>query len=140
MALFADPFDALVGLQQAMELFRTSDWLRSGPSAGGAYPPLNVFRKGHDFVLITELPGVKKSELDIQVNRNTVRIAGTKEVKYPDNASLHRRERHEGRFDRAVTLPIEINADAVKAEYHDGILALLLPRVERDKPKSIEIS
>jgi HSP20 family protein len=140
MALFPDPFDALVGLQQALDSFRASDWLRSGPSAGGAYPPLNVFRKGHDFVLITELPGIKKPELDIQVNRNTVRIAGAKEVKYPEKASLHRRERLEGRFDRAVSLPIEIDADGVKAEYHDGILALLLPRVEQDKPKSIKVN
>jgi HSP20 family protein len=140
MALFPDPFDALVGLQQALDSFRASDWLRSGPSAGGAYPPLNVFRKGGDFVLITELPGVKKSELDIQVNRNTIRLAGTKEVKYPDKAALHRRERLEGRFDRAITLPVEIDADAVKAEYRDGILALLLPRVARDKPKSIKVT
>lgn len=139
MALFPDPFDAIVGLQQALDAFRTSDWLRSGPSAGGAYPPLNVFRKGQDFILITELPGIQKSELDIQVNRNTVRLAGTKEVSYPEKASLHRRERLEGRFDRAVTLPVEIDADGVKAEYRDGILALLLPRVERDKPKSIKV-
>jgi HSP20 family protein len=139
MALFPDPFDALVGLQHALDSFRASDWLRSGPSAGGAYPPLNVFRKGDDYVLVTELPGVKKSELDIQVNRNTVRLAGSKEIKYPEKASLHRRERREGRFDRAVTLPIEIDADGVKAEYHDGILALLLPRVERDKPKPIKV-
>jgi HSP20 family protein len=140
MALFPDPFDALVGLQQALDSFRTSDWLRSGPSAGGAYPPLNVFRKGDDFVLITELPGIKKSDLDIQVNRNTIRLAGSKEVKYPDKASLHRRERLEGRFDRAVTLPVEIDAEGVKAEYKDGILALLLPRAERDKPKSIKVA
>jgi HSP20 family protein len=140
MALFADPFDALVTLQQALDSFRSSDWLRSGPSAGGAYPPLNVFRKGDDFVLITELPGIKKSELDIQVNRNTVRLAGAKEVKYPEKAGLHRRERLEGRFDRVVTLPVEIDADRVKAECHDGILALLLPRVERDKPKSIKVN
>lgn len=140
MAWFPDAFDTLVGLQQALDTFRASDWLRSGPSAGGAYPPLNVFRKGEEFVLITELPGIRKADLDIQVNRNTVRLAGSKEVKYPEGASLHRRERLEGRFDRAVTLPVEINADGVKAEYHDGILALLLPRADSDKPKAIKVS
>ncbi len=93
MALFPDPFDALVGLQQALDSFRTSDWLRSGPSAGGAYPPLNVFRKGGDFILIAELPGIQKADLDIQVNRNTIRLAGSKEIGYPEKASLHRRER-----------------------------------------------
>ena len=45
-----------------------------------------------------------------------------------------------GRFDRAMTMPIEINPDGVKAEYRDGILALFLPRAESDKPKSIEVA
>jgi HSP20 family protein len=55
-------------------------------------------------------------------------------------ASLHRRERLSGEFDRAVTIPIQIDADQVKAEYRNGMLALFLPRAERDKPKSISIS
>ena len=57
-----------------------------------------------------------------------------------EKASLHRRERLAGRFDRAVTLPVEIDADGVRAECRDGILALFLPRAERDKPNSIRIS
>ncbi len=139
MALFPDPFDALVGLQQALDSFRTSGWLQSGPSASGAYPPLNVFRKGEDFVLVTEIPGINKSDLEIEVNRNTLRLAGRKQVQYPEKASLHRRERLEGRFDRAITLPVEIDADRVQADYRDGILTVLLPRAERDKPKSIQV-
>jgi HSP20 family molecular chaperone IbpA len=76
-----------------------------------------VFRKGDDFVIITELPGINKSDLDIQVKDNAIRIAGTKTVNHTDKASLHRRERAAGRFDRAVTIPVRIDADRVKAEY-----------------------
>jgi HSP20 family protein len=140
MALFTDPFDALSGLQQALDTFRTSGWLASGPSGGGSYPPVNVFRKGDDFYIITEIPGVKKSELEIQVKGNTIRLAGTKSVSHPEKASLHRRERLAGRFDRAVTLPVEVDPDGVKAECSDGILALYLPRAERDKPRSIQVA
>jgi len=100
---------------------------------------MNVFRRGDDFVLIAEVPGIQKSDLTVQVKSNTLRLAGTKSLNYPEKAGVHRRERLAGRFDRAVTLPVEINADAVKAECHDGILALFLPRAERDKPKSIEV-
>jgi len=138
MALFPDPFDALAGLQQAMDTFRSSGWL-SSVSGGGSYPPLNVFRKGDDFVVITELPGIDKSKLELQVKGNTIRLAGTKTVSHPEKASVHRRERLTGRYDRAVTLPVQVNADGVKAEYHDGILALFLPRAEHDKPRSIQI-
>src|SRR6185437_11968124 len=113
-------------------------WL-SSVSGGGSYPPLNVFRKGDDFVVITELPGIDKSKLELQVKGNTIRLAGTKTVSHPEKASVHRRERLTGRFDRAVSLPVQVNADGVKAEYHDGILALFLPRAEHDKPRSIQI-
>jgi HSP20 family protein len=137
--LLPDPFEALFRLQQGLDAFRTSDWLQSGPSGSGSYPPVNVFRKGDDFVVITEVPGIDKSNLEIQVQGNTLRIAGAKSVNYPEEASLHRRERLAGRFDRAVTLPVGIEADGVKAECRDGILVLLLPRAEREKPKSIKV-
>jgi HSP20 family protein len=139
MALFPDPFNTLLGLQTALDTFRTSGWLQSSPSGGGSYPPLNVFRKGDGFVLIAEVPGIARSDLDIQVKGRTIRLAGRKSVQYSEKASLHRRERLSGRFDRSITLPIEIDPDAVKAECHDGILALSLPRAEQDKPRSIKI-
>jgi HSP20 family protein len=140
MPLFADAFDALSSLQQTLDSFRASSWLTTGPSGGGGYPPMNVFRKGDDFILIAEVPGIQKSDLTVQVKGNTVRLAGTKAVSHPEKASLHRRERLAGRFDRAITLPVEIHADGVKAECHDGILALFLPLAERDKPKMVEVS
>jgi HSP20 family protein len=108
-------------------------------SGGGSYPPLNVFRKGEDFIVITELPGIDKSQLEVHVKGSTIRLAGTKAVNHPEKASVHRRERLAGRFDRAVSLPVEVDPERVKAEYHDGILALFLPRAEHDKPRSIRI-
>lgn len=139
MALFPSPFDALLGLQQALDSFRSSNWLDAGPSGGGSYPPINVFRRGEDFAILAELPGIKKSELEVQVKGRTVRLAGTKAASAPKGAALHRRERLSGRFDRALTLPVEIDADGVQAEYRDGILALLLPRAAHDKPKAIQV-
>ena len=137
--LLADPFDALLQFQRALDKYRTSSWLGASPSGGGAYPPFNVFRKGDDFVVITEVPGIRKSDLEVQVKGNTIRISGTKSVRYGEQAGVHRRERLSGSFDRAVTVPVEIDADKVRAECRDGILALYLPRAERDKPKSISI-
>jgi len=54
---------------------RTSDWLEAGSSGGGSYPPLNVFRKGDDVVIVTEVPGVQKADLRIEAKGNTIRIA-----------------------------------------------------------------
>jgi HSP20 family protein len=138
--MLADPFEALFRFQQALDSFRQSDWLDGSTSGTGPYPPVNVFRKGDDFVVIAEVPGIDKSDLDIQVKDRVIRIAGTKSVNYGDKTSLHRRERATGRFDRAFTIPVQIEADRIKAEYRDGILALYLPRAEQDKPRSIKIA
>ena len=138
--MFPDPVDAMLQLQQALDSFRASDWLGSSPSGGGAYPPLNVFRKDDDIVVITEVPGIPKSDLQIQVKGRTIRIAGRKAIQYSQAASLHRRERLGGAFDRAITVPVEIDADRVRAECRDGVLALYLPRAERDKPKTIAVN
>jgi HSP20 family protein len=141
MAVFlSDPFETLFNLQRALDAIHGSGWLDAGPSGTGPYPALNVFRKGDDFLVVTELPGVQKSDLDIQIKDNTLRIAGTKSVAYAEKASIHRRERLSGRFDRAITIPVEVDADKVKAEYRDGLLALFLPRAEQDKPRSIKVA
>lgn len=138
--LFADPFRDLFDLQRRLDTLFSSDWLARGPSSSGAFPPLNVFRQGEDFVVITELPGISREDVQVDIKGNQIRLAGSKSIAYGEGASLHRRERTSGRFDRTIAIPVEIDVDRVKAEYRDGILALFLPRAERDKPKSIAIS
>jgi HSP20 family protein len=136
----SDALDALLQFQQALDTSRSSGWLGSSTSGSGSYPPLNVFRQGDDIVVIAEVPGVLKSDLQLEVKGRTIRIAGTKSVSYGEKSSVHRRERLAGRFDRAITLPVEVDAEKVKAECRDGILALYLPRAERDKPRAITLS
>jgi HSP20 family protein len=140
MARLTNPLSPLLNLQQALDAFRTSGWLDAGPSGSGAYPPINVFRKGDDFALVAEAPGVKKTDLEVQIKGRTVRISGFKAVNYPEGASVHRRERLEGRFDRVVTLPTEIDPEHARAECRDGVLTLQLSRAEGDKPTTIKVN
>jgi hypothetical protein len=67
MARLPSPFETLQSLQQALDGLRTSSWFDAGLSGGGADPPINVFRKGQDFAPIAELPGVKKSDIQVQL-------------------------------------------------------------------------
>src|SRR4051794_22974543 len=78
MPMLFDPFEQLREFQRAIDAFRSSGWLGSGVSAGGAYPPINIFRKGDDIIAIIEVPGVRKSDLDIRIESNTLRISGSK--------------------------------------------------------------
>lgn len=134
------PLDALFELQRALDSRLDSEWLRGATAGSGAFPPINVFQQGDDLVAIVELAGVNKSDLEIQAKDNTIRISGKKEFAYPEKVSLHRRERLFGTFDRTLTVPMQIDAEAIKAEYRDGVLALFIPRAERDKPRSITIN
>jgi len=138
--VYSDPVDTVLNLQRALDTYRTSGWLESGTSGTGAYPPINVFRRGEDFVAIAELPGVQKKDIEVQVRGNAIRIAGRKALNYAEKASIHRRERLAGAFDRAISIPVEIDADRVKAECRGGVLVVYLPRAERDRPRSIPVS
>jgi HSP20 family protein len=135
-----DPFAALLAVQRAMENATRSDWFGTLTAGRGAYPPVNVFEENGDFVLVAELPGVKKEDLDVQVKGDTVRVRGKKTVDYADDASVHRRERVGGGFDRTLTLPAQIDVAKATADYQDGVLTLRLPRAESEKPRSVTIN
>ena len=136
---FADPFDALFNLQRALEGRIASDWLQDQTTSQGPFPPINVFQQGDDFLAIVELPGIDKGTLQIQAKENSIRLSGKKSLAYPEQASVHRRERVSGEFDRTLSLPVQLDPDGIKAEYQDGILALFLPRSERDRPRTIKV-
>jgi HSP20 family protein len=134
------PLDALFDLQRALEARLDSDWLRGATGGTGVYPPINVFQQGDNLVAILEVPGVDKADLEIQAKDNAIRISGKKAIAYPEGASIHRRERLTGTFDRTLTVPMQIDADRIKAEYRDGVLALFIARAEADKPRTITIN
>lgn len=136
---FADPFAAMLALQRALDSRFESSWIGRGTAGRGAYPPINIFQQGDDFVAVIELPGLDKKNLNIEAKENTIRISGEKALAYEQNASVHRRERLSGVFDRSFALPIQINPDGIKAEYRDGVLSVFIPRAESEKPRTIKI-
>jgi HSP20 family protein len=139
VARFTDPLGALLNLQRALDSRRLSDWFGGSTASRGGFPPINVFRQGDDFVVVAELPGVDKDDLEIQIRQKNLRLAGRKTVDYTDDVSVHRRERVGGSFDRTITFPVNIDPDGAKAEYRDGVLKLFVPRSPAEKPRKIAI-
>jgi HSP20 family protein len=140
LTTYGDPFETLFALQRALDARLASDWMGPSTAGMGSYPPINIFQKGDDFVAVIELPGLNKNDLQIEAKENTIRIAGKKIIAYQEGASVHRRERVYGVFDRTFSLPIQVQPDGIRAEYRDGVLSILIPRAEREKPRSIKIS
>lgn len=137
--LLPSVFEDLSGLQEAIDRAFNTSFFDSATSSRGVYPPVNIFKKDGDMVLVAELPGVKKRDLNIEVKGDIIRLSGERTIEYDENSSYHRVERKPLKFDRTLKLPINVQTDKVKAEYKEGILVLSLPRAEKDKPKQITI-
>lgn len=125
------------------EMLRLLDTSRNdgAPDPGpGVFPPMNITQDDDNFYLRAEIPGIKPAELSISALRNRVSIAGKREIpREHERVSYHRKERPEGAFDRTITLPLEVDADHVDAEYADGVLTLTLPKAEQAKPRQIAV-
>ncbi len=112
----------------------------SGEVGAGVFPPMNITQDNDNFYMRAEVPGIKPNELSISAIRNRVSIAGKREIQREhERVSYHRKERAEGAFNRTLTLPTEIDADKVDANYADGILTLTLPKAEETKPRQIKV-
>jgi len=103
-------------------------------------PRVNVEEQEDRFEITADVPGMKKEEIDIEVRDNVLTIKGERKLeKEEENTNYHVCERSYGTFQRAFTLPENVTADDIEAEYADGILRLTVPKNEPEKPKEIRI-
>jgi len=105
------------------------------------WTPLVDLEETKDSLLVrTELPGMKKEEIKISLEGDSLHISGErKQEREEKNKTYHRIERSYGKFERVIPLPTEIEKEKVKANYQDGVLEITLPKSERVKPKEITI-
>jgi HSP20 family protein len=104
-------------------------------------PALDVQEDKDNFVIRTELPGLKREEIDVSLQDDMLVISGERKVeKVEEGVEVHRKERYYGKFQRTLTLPESVAADKVNADYKDGLLTVTLPKTEAAKPKKIDVS
>ena len=101
-------------------------------------PFADVSETDDAYVVRAELPGVNKDQINVELQDRELVING--EVKDEGNGHKRRGSRRTGRFEYRTFLPGDINADQVKAELHDGILTVTVPKSEAAKPRRIEIT
>jgi HSP20 family protein len=116
------------------------DRLFESPLKGWS-PALDVHEDKDSFVVRTELPGLKREDIEVSLHDGALIISGERKVeKVEEGVEVHRQERYFGKFQRALALPTPVAADKIKAQYKDGVLTVTLPKVEEAKPKQIDIS
>ena len=101
-------------------------------------PVVDIDETKDAFVVKTELPGVDKDDVSVNIEDGVLTIRGEKKVETEDKKH-HRAECAYGSFIRSFTLPQTIKADKVEAEYKNGVLNLTIPKSEEAKPKQIEV-
>lgn len=137
------PFRELNSLQREMNrmfdtFFRDVDDEVSGEPAW--YPSLDVKETADRVEVSAELPGMRKEDIKVSIRDNVLHLTGEKKREEEEkDANFHRVERVYGMFSRAVTLPAHVEVDKVEAYFKDGVLRLILPKAEQEKPKQIEI-
>jgi HSP20 family protein len=130
----------LVGLGRLSDLQDELDRLFGSPSEAWA-PALDVREDKNNFIVRTEVPGLKREDIDVSLQDGALVISGERKIeKVEEDVEVHRQERYYGKFQRALSLPEPVVADKVKAEYKDGVLTITLPKTEEAKPKKIDVS
>jgi HSP20 family protein len=108
--------------------------------AGTWMPAVELVESDTEFVLTAEVPGMSKADLDISIDDNVLTLKGEKKLEREENRErMHIRERAYGSFERCFALPPNIEADKIKAEYHDGVLEVHIPKGPQSKGRHIEI-
>jgi HSP20 family protein len=126
--------------REMLRLLDTATGDGAAEPGAGVFPPMNITQDDNNFYVRAEIPGIKPAEISISALRNRLSISGKREIpREHDRVSYHRKERPEGAFNRAVTLPSEVDAERVDARYTDGVLTLTLPKAEQAKPRQIAV-
>jgi len=103
--------------------------------------PVDVREDQNSYRIEATMPGVSPENIDISINGNVLTVsAQTNSSQDKGDERYHIRERRFGRFSRTITLPQDINSDAVQADYENGVLTLQVPKSEEAKPRRISVT
>ncbi len=103
-------------------------------------PAVDLRETDTAYIIETDLPGIKKEDIDLRIQDDVVTIKGErKHEETTDKEGYHRYERRYGSFQRSFRIPKGIDVDNVEATYKDGVLHVTLPKREDVRPKQIDV-
>lgn len=134
-----------VSLRDAMDRLFTESFVpgRVSGEAGRVTFPLDVYATEEAMTVLAAVPGMDPANIDISIEKDQVMIKG----EVPDvatseearEATWYLHELPHGTFQRTLTVPFEIDANAAEATFENGMLRLTLPKAEAARPKQIKI-
>jgi HSP20 family protein len=140
-----DPFRELSDMQDRMGRLLGEFYGRHGADdvmrRGAWVPPVDIYEApNRELVIKAELPEMKREDIQLTVENNTLTISGEKKMDSDlKEENCHRIERAYGQFSRSFSLPPTVDAGKVSADYRAGVLTVRLPVREEAKPRQIQV-
>ncbi|WMI65052.1 Hsp20/alpha crystallin family protein [Aestuariibaculum sp. YM273] len=118
---------------------RFSTDFMSNFNTGISSPAVNIMNSENKYTIEMAVPGLKKSDFNIDIDNNVLSISAATETEHKEESEQYtRREFGYSSFKRTFTIPKTVDIERIKAEYNEGILNIHLPKMEKDKTKSIK--
>lgn len=131
MLMRTDPFRDLDRLL-AQQVFGTA----TRPSV----MPMDAYRKGHEFFVHFDLPGIDPDTIDLTVEQNVLTVKAERPSLGADGAEMLVSERPTGTFTRQLFLGETLDAEHIEANYSSGVLTLTIPVSEAAKPRKVAVT
>jgi HSP20 family protein len=146
-----DPFQDLRDAQEEMaqmtqmsQMLARALGLQGQPQGSGTAtawaPALDISERKDAYLVTVELPGVEADDLEITMEDGLLTIQGERHFAHDSSEQqFHRVERRYGAFRRSITLPAQVQAEQIEASFDNGVLQILVPKMEEAKPKRIQV-
>lgn len=139
-----DPFRDLLLLQERMSRIFDEALLKyragGGLTGGSWYPPVDIYETEENIILKAELPGVDPGSVSVEVHDNTLSLKGERKLqKGVADENYYRMERFYGAFNRAFSLPYQVDSNSIKASFADGILKISIPKRREAAASGIKV-
>jgi HSP20 family protein len=139
-----EPLRELTTLQNEMNRLFGTAFDAPAQSNGGTMrrwmPAMDLAESEDSFVLRADLPGLSEEDVNIELEERVLTVSGERKAEHTESKEgYHRLERAFGAFSRSLTLPEGVDAEAVTASFHNGVLEVRIPKPEERKPRKISI-
>ena len=102
--------------------------------------PMDAYRRGDQFIVQFDLPGVDPASIDLTVEKNVLTVRAERQWAQEDAERVAIQERPQGTFTRQLFLGEQLDTEQIAAHYEHGVLTLTIPMADRAKPRKVEIT
>jgi HSP20 family protein len=141
-----DPWSAMSRFQEEINHLVNNRWLgaSNGDNASIAtsqwIPAVDITEEHDHYILVADVPGVAPESIEITMDDGVLTLKGERKEERATNASsVNRLERIHGSFSRRFALPDGVDPERIVARGENGVLEITIPKVEKAKPRRIEI-